>query len=158
MHIQQDNTPTGDTWETGSRSAIAGGNTTVIAFATQKRQETSIWPALAAYHAKATGNSYCDYGFHLILTNPNETVLEDELPGLLKEGVSSIKLYMTCKKPNTPNLHFHGQGLMLRAWVPDEPMKLGDSDLFNIMMTTRSLGITTMIHAENTDMIEQITQ
>lgn len=35
-------------------------------------------------------------------------------------------------------------------------MKLGDSDLFNIMMKTRSLGITTMIHAENSDMIEQI--
>ncbi|KAK7909231.1 hypothetical protein PG985_015109 [Apiospora marii] len=129
------NTPTGDTWETGSRSAIAGGNTTIIAFATQKRQEPGIWPALEAYHAKATGNSYCDYGFHLILTNPNETVLEKELPSLLDAGVSSVKLYMTY-----------------------EPMKLGDSDLFNIMMKTRSLGITTMIHAENTDIIEQITK
>ncbi|KAK8015971.1 Dihydropyrimidinase [Apiospora marii] len=135
VHIQQDNTPTGDTWETGSRSAIAGGNTTIIAFATQKRQEPGIWPALEAYHAKATGNSYCDYGFHLILTNPNETVLEKELPSLLDAGVSSVKLYMTY-----------------------EPMKLGDSDLFNIMMKTRSLGITTMIHAENTDIIEQITK
>lgn len=37
-------------------------------------------------------------------------------------------------------------------------MKLGDGDLFNIMMRTRSLGITTMIHAENNDMIEQITK
>ncbi|KAK7960458.1 dihydropyrimidinase [Apiospora saccharicola] len=133
VHIQQDNTPTGDTWETGSRSAIAGGNTTVIAFATQKRQESSIWPALAAYHVKAKGNSYCDYGFHVILTNPNETVLEEELPRLLDEGTDKVGF-------------------------ADEPMKLGDSDLFNIMMKTRSLGITTMIHAENTDMIEQITK
>ncbi|KAK8109170.1 hypothetical protein PG984_014971 [Apiospora sp. TS-2023a] len=136
VHIEQDNTPTGDTWETGSRSAIAGGNTTVIAFATQKREERSIWPALAAYHVKAKGNSYCDYGFHVILTNPSETVLEEELPRLLDEGVSSVKLVR----------------------LADEPMKLGDSDLFNIMMKTRSLGITTMIHAENTDMIEQITK
>ncbi|KAH9903525.1 hypothetical protein F4778DRAFT_780912 [Xylariomycetidae sp. FL2044] len=136
VHIQQDNSPTGDTWETGSRSAIAGGNTTVIAFASQKRTEESIWPALEAYHAKAKGNSYCDYGFHLILTNPNETVLEEELPQLAeKEGISSVKLYMTY-----------------------EPMKLGDGDLFNIMMKARSLGITTMIHAENNDMIEQITK
>ncbi|KAK8076064.1 Dihydropyrimidinase [Apiospora phragmitis] len=136
VHIEQDNSPTGDTWETGSRSAIAGGNTTVIAFATQERQDQSIWPALQAYHGKSTGNSYCDYGFHLILTNPNETVLEEELPRLVDhEGVSSIKLYMTY-----------------------EPKKLGDSDLFNIMMKTRSLGITTMIHAENSDMIEQITK
>lgn len=37
-------------------------------------------------------------------------------------------------------------------------MKLGDGDLFNIMMRARGLGITTMIHAENNDMIEQITK
>ncbi|KAI0015347.1 hypothetical protein F4780DRAFT_787076 [Xylariomycetidae sp. FL0641] len=136
VHIQQDNSPTGDTWETGSRSAIAGGNTTVIAFASQKRAEESIWPALEAYHNKATGNAYCDYGFHVILTNPTETVLNEELPQLVeKEGISSVKIYMTY-----------------------EPMKLGDGDLFNIMMKARSLGITTMIHAENNDMIEQITK
>ena len=99
VHIQQDNTPTGDTWETGSRSAIAGGNTTIIAFATQNRQQASIWPALQAYHDKATGNSFCDYGFHIIVTNPNETVLEKELPRLVdQEGISSIKLYMTCNE------------------------------------------------------------
>lgn len=135
VHIEQDNSPTGDTWETGSRSALAGGNTTVIAFASQKRQEKSIYPALEAYHKKATGNAYCDYGFHVILTNPTEKILEDELPQLVeKEGISSVKLYMTY-----------------------EPMKLGDADLFNVMMRARSLGITTMIHAENSDMIAAIT-
>ncbi|KAK9772103.1 hypothetical protein AB5N19_11725 [Seiridium cardinale] len=136
VHIQQDNSPTGDTWETGSRSAIAGGNTTVIAFASQKRHEESIWPALEAYHKKAKGNSFCDYGIHVILTNPTDTVLEEELPLLVeREGITSVKLYMTY-----------------------EPMKLGDGDLFSIMMRARSLGITTMIHAENNDMIEQITK
>jgi dihydropyrimidinase len=70
----------------------------VIAFASQKRQEQSIWPALQAYHKKATGNSYCDYGFHVILTNANETVLQEELPQLVdNEGISSVKIYMTCK-------------------------------------------------------------
>ncbi|KAH6658061.1 hypothetical protein BKA67DRAFT_557055 [Truncatella angustata] len=136
VHIQQDNSPTGDTWESGSRSAIAGGNTTVIAFASQKRHEDSIWPALQAYHKKAEGNSFCDYGFHVILTNPTDKVLAEELPQLVeREGITSIKIYMTY-----------------------EPMKLGDGDLFNIMMRARSLGITTMIHAENNDMIEQITK
>ncbi|KAI4592962.1 hypothetical protein KJ359_010215 [Pestalotiopsis sp. 9143b] len=136
VHIQQDNSPTGDTWESGSRSAIAGGNTTVIAFASQKRHEDSIWPALEAYHKKAAGNAFCDYGIHVILTNPTERILEEELPLLVeKEGITSVKIYMTY-----------------------EPMKLGDGDLFNIMMRARGLGITTMIHAENNDMIEQITR
>lgn len=135
VHIEQDNSPTGDTWKTGSRSALAGGNTTIIAFASQKRHEDSLYPALQAYHAKATGNAYCDYGFHVILTNPTETILGSELPQLVAdEGISSVKLYMTY-----------------------EPMKLGDGDLFNVMMRARALGITTMIHAENSDMIAAIT-
>lgn len=97
VHIQQDNSPTGDTWESGSRSAIAGGNTTVIAFASQKRHEDSIWPALEAYHKKAAGNAFCDYGIHVILTNPTEKILEEELPVLVeKEGITSVKIYMTC--------------------------------------------------------------
>lgn len=71
----------------------------------------------------------------MILTNPTETILEKELPQLVaSEGISSVKLYMTY-----------------------EPMKLGDADLFNVMMRARSLGITTMIHAENSDMIAAIT-
>lgn len=135
VHIEQDNAPTGDTWETGTRSAVAGGNTTVIAFATQKRQEESVWPALEAYHKKATGNAFCDYGFHVIITNPNEDVLQNELPKLVEEGISSVKLYMTY-----------------------QPLHLSDGDLFSILMRTRQLGITTMIHAENNDIIEQITK
>ena len=30
VHLAQKNSPTGDGWETGSRSAIAGGTTTII--------------------------------------------------------------------------------------------------------------------------------
>lgn len=69
------------------------------------------------------------------MTNPTATVLDDELPQLVEhEGISSVKLYMTY-----------------------EPMKLGDADLFHVMMRARGLGITTMIHAENSDMIAAIT-
>lgn len=135
VHIEQDNSPTGDTWETGSRSALAGGNTTVLAFASQKRHEDSVYPALHAYHHKAHGHAYCDYGFHVILTNPTAAVLADELPRLVDhEGISSVKLYMTY-----------------------EPLRLGDADLFQVMLRARRLGITTMVHAENSDMIAAIT-
>lgn len=53
----------------------------------------------------------------------------------MERGISSIKLYMT--------------------YVP---LRLGDADLFNIMMRARSLGIMTMIHAENNDIVEQVTK
>ncbi|KAJ0423188.1 hypothetical protein BJY00DRAFT_278874 [Aspergillus carlsbadensis] len=136
VHLQQDNSPTGDTWESGTRSAIAGGTTTVLAFASQKRTDESLFPVVGEYHARARGNAYCDYGFHLILSNPTERVLGEELPVLVKEeGITSVKLYMTY-----------------------QPMRLRDSELLDVMGATRALGMTTMIHAENADMIEWMTK
>ncbi|KAJ4035328.1 hypothetical protein NW761_012510 [Fusarium oxysporum] len=133
-HIQQDSMPTGDTWESASRSAIAGGTTTVMAFAGQKRHEPSVLEAVQQYHVKATGNVYCDYGFHVIMTNPTEQILHNELPKLVeREGITSVKLYMTY-----------------------EPYKLNDGQLLDVMLSCRSLGMTTMIHAENSDMIAMV--
>lgn len=129
-HIQQDSMPTGDTWETASRSAIAGGTTTVLAFASQQRHDTSVLEPVQKYHAKANGQTYCDYGFHVVMTNPTTEILETELPKLVEEGITSVKLYMTY-----------------------EPYKLGDRQLLDVMLTCRELGMTTMIHAENSDMI-----
>ncbi|KAK2008591.1 D-hydantoinase [Colletotrichum eremochloae] len=136
VHVQQANAPTGDTWETATRSAVAGGTTTVLAFASQQRHEESLRPALSDYHNKAKGQAYCDYGFHLILTNVNDTVLHTDLPSMVSdEGITSVKLYMTYDR-----------------------YKLSDKDLLSIMMSCRKLGMTTMIHAENADMIDVVIQ
>lgn len=133
-HIQQDNMPTGDTWESASRSAIAGGTTTVLAFAGQKRQETSVLDVVQQYHTKANGQVYCDYGFHVVLTNPTQEILQDQMPRLVNEqGITSVKLYMTY-----------------------EPYKLDDGQLLDVMLSCRRLGMTTMIHAENSDMIAMV--
>lgn len=132
VHLAQDNAPTGDGWLTGSRSALAGGNTTIIAFASQKRIDESLFPVLEEYHRRSREQSYCDYGFHLILTKPSENILQEELPVMVeKQGITSIKLYMTYPA-----------------------MKLEDGDLLEVMMRTRELGMTTMIHAENSDIID----
>lgn len=134
VHIDQGNHPTTDKWENASKSAIAGGTTTVLAFSQQKKDETSLYPSLQQYHAKSKGNSYCDYGFHLILSNPTEDILFNELPKFVEdEGITSVKLYMTY-----------------------DPLKLSDGQLLDVMMTTRSLGMTTMIHAENHDMVAMV--
>jgi dihydropyrimidinase len=132
VHLAQDNSPTGDGWVTGSRSALAGGNTTIIAFASQERTDESLYPVLEEYHRRSSDQSYCDYGFHFILTKPSEKILHEELPAMVdKEGITSVKLYMTYPA-----------------------MKLGDGDLLEVMMRTRELGMTTMVHAENSDMID----
>lgn len=131
VHLAQDNAPAGDNWETGTRSAVAGGNTTVLAFASQEKSDESLYPVVDEYHRRSEGQCYCDYGFHLIVTNPTKTILEDEFKHMIADGITSVKLYMTY-----------------------EPKKLGDGQMLDVLMAARALGMTTMIHAENTDMID----
>ncbi|KAJ5093179.1 hypothetical protein N7456_009040 [Penicillium angulare] len=136
VHLAQSESPDGDNWETGTRGAIAGGTTTVLAFASQRKTDETLLPTLRDYHSKARGQAHCDYGFHFILTNPTPNIVDEELKILVEEeGISSVKLYMTY-----------------------EPMKLNDRAILDIMMAARQLGITTMIHAENSDIIALITE
>lgn len=136
VHLHQDADPTGDKFESGTRSAIAGGTTTIIAFATQERANDSLFPVVEEYHRRSAGQSYCDYGFHVILTNPTPKIVDEELPVLVKDGgISSVKLYMTY-----------------------EPLKLGDGQLLDVLFATRRLGMTTMVHAENSDVIDWLSK
>jgi dihydropyrimidinase len=48
-----------DGFESGTRSAIAGGNTTIIPFAVQRRGG-SLCKCVTNYHKEAEGQSYCD--------------------------------------------------------------------------------------------------
>ncbi|KAI1319476.1 hypothetical protein F5Y16DRAFT_417981 [Xylariaceae sp. FL0255] len=73
-----------DTYKTGTRSAIVGGTTTIVAFALQQKKLDSVLIALAETHELARNNSYCDYGFHLLFEQLAST-----------EGVTSLKIYMT---------------------------------------------------------------
>jgi len=137
VHICQDTGAAvcADNFETGSRSAAAGGTTTIVTFACQNRQDTSTLKVLADYHAKANSTgSYVDYGFHMIITNPSESVVKDEIPVLMQEGISSCKLFMTY-----------------------DAMKLKDNELLDIMLASRKEGMTTMMHAENGDIINWLT-
>src|SRR3984885_7377279 len=71
-----------DDFESGTRSAIAGGTTTVIPFALQPRG-ASLRTSVVEYHKEADGKCYADYGFHLIITDPTASVLGQELPALV---------------------------------------------------------------------------
>lgn len=47
----------GDRFETGTRSAIAGGTTTVICFAFQAKTDESVLPIVEAYHEKVSNDN-----------------------------------------------------------------------------------------------------
>jgi dihydropyrimidinase len=118
----------------GSRSAIAGGTTTIIPFARQAKTDPSLLKVLAETHAKAQGNCYSDYSFHLLVSNPSDQVLA-EFPVLMSEGISSIKIYMTYAA-----------------------FKLSDHQILDVLLESRRNGITSMVHAENGHIIDWMTK
>ena len=123
-----------DGFETGSRSAIAGGNTTIIPFALQPRG-ASLRESVKAYHSEADGKSLVDYGFHLIVTDPSATVLGQELPALVADGYTSFKVFMTY-----------------------DDMVLNDRELLEVFDCARREKALVMVHCEGYDAIKFMTQ
>jgi dihydropyrimidinase len=122
-----------DDFLTGTRAAACGGTTTVIPFACQNRGDSM--PAVVAdYHARANGKAVIDYSFHLIVSDPTEQLISQDLPRLVQEGYTSFKLYMTY-----------------------DDLKLNDRQVLELLDLARRLGAMPMIHAENADFIGWLT-
>jgi dihydropyrimidinase len=72
VHISQPSGPgivMADDFESATRAAAFGGNTTVLPFCLQERGQ-SLRAAIRDYHAKAEGQCYIDVSFHLIIPTP----------------------------------------------------------------------------------------
>ena len=81
-----------DDFRSGTRSAAAGGTTTIISFACQHRGE-SLRKVVHEYHKKANGKGVIDYAFHLIISDTNRQVMGQELPAMIEDGYTSFKIY-----------------------------------------------------------------
>ncbi|HEX5114357.1 MAG TPA: dihydropyrimidinase [Pseudonocardiaceae bacterium] len=114
-----------DTFETGTRAAAWGGTTTIIDFAVQAKG-TSLLSTLDKWHAKADGNCAIDYGFHMIVSDVNESSLK-EMQSCIDAGVNSFKMFMAY-----PGVFYATDGEILLA-----------------MQQARRTGGLVMMHAEN---------
>jgi dihydropyrimidinase len=114
-----------DTFESGTRAAAFGGTTTIVDFAVQSKGK-SLREGLDAWHAKAEGNAVVDYGFHMIMSDVNDSTLA-EMDQLVAEGVPDFKLFTAY-----PGVFFSDDGAIFRA-----------------MQRTASNGGLIMMHAEN---------
>lgn len=123
-----------DGFESGTRSAACGGTTTVIPFAAQARGQ-SLMAAVQDYHGRAEGQAFVDYAFHLIVSDPTERVLKEELPALIVQGCTSFKIYMTY-----------------------DDLRLDDGQILDLLAVARRHGAMAMVHAENADCIEWLTK
>ncbi len=96
-HIAQESASgnmTSDDYRSGSISAAFGGNSCFVPFAAQHRG-MGVTETLDLYDSRAEGASVIDYGYHLIVADPTETALKEELPAAFARGVTSFKVFMT---------------------------------------------------------------
>ncbi|MBN7786574.1 dihydropyrimidinase [Ponticoccus gilvus] len=132
VHIAQPSGPgieMADDFNSATRSAAFGGNTMVMPFCLQERGQ-SLTSAFRDYLAQAEGQSHVDIGFHLIVTDPTPNVLGQELPALIEEGHTSVKVFMTY-----------------------EAMRMDDAEILATMDVARRHGAKVLVHCENEDVI-----
>ena len=126
--LEVSDTVTADDFASGTRSAIAGGVTTVVDFATQNKGET-LTDALNNWHIKAFARSSCDYAFHMAISDWRDDVKE-ELPAMFEQGVTSFKVYMIY-----------------------DAMELSDREIYEIMTEVKQYGGIVGCHCENSGLI-----
>lgn len=125
-------TSTADTFTTGSRACAAGGVTTFIDYATQKKGE-SVLKAIEERRKEADGNVYVDYSLHAALTDFTDETLHS-IAGLIEMGIPTFKLFMIYAQ---------------EGWMAD------DGSLIAVLEAARDNGGLVEIHAENPFIIER---
>ncbi|MBM09090.1 MAG: dihydropyrimidinase [Magnetovibrio sp.] len=131
-HIEQESgmgIMAADDYASGSISAAFGGNTTIVPFAAQHRGQ-SLREVVQTYHERAKSKAVIDYAFHLIISDPTEQVLGQELPALIRDGYTSFKVFLTYPL-----------------------LKLEDHEILSVLSVARENGAIAMVHAENDDII-----
>ena len=122
-------TITADDFISGTKAAIAGGTTTILDFATQSKGK-SLKAGLEEWHHKARNKAYCDYGFHMAITDWSDSVC-DEMDEMIKQGVSSFKLYMAYKGT----------------------LQVDDSIIYKALEKSKNIGAIIGFHCENGDLV-----
>ena len=137
VHLAQPQGPNvvmADGFESGTRSAAAGGTTMVMPFALQQKGQ-SLREVVEAYHAAAKDKCHVDCSFHIIISDPTPQVLGQELPALVKAGYSSFKVFMTY-----------------------DDLVLNDAQLLDVFDVARREKAIVMVHAEGYDAIRYMTR
>ena len=125
------NTTTIDDFDSGTKSAIRGGTTTIVDFACPNKGE-SLHYGLDLWHRKADGKCWCDYGFHMTIDDWNKEI-EKEIDDMYAAGISSFKMYMTYPA-----------------------MMIGDEAMYKALKKLKEKGGICGVHCENSGVINAL--
>lgn len=126
-------TVSSDDHYTGHKAAAFGGTTTVIDFIPQ--DFSPLIKNVDVWHQKVTPKATIDYGFHMNITRFDKE-LKNEIPLLIKEGITSLKVFTAYNKR----------------------LRLNDGEIFQVMRVAAEQGFLTMMHAENGDIIDLLVE
>lgn len=120
-----------DTWDTGSRAALAGGTTTLIEMVCPGRSQGTL-EGLDIWSSKAEGQSACDYSFHMGVTRFDDGTAE-ELREVVRRGVSSFKIFLAYKGA----------------------FGIDDTELYRTLKLAKELGVVVAAHCENETLVAE---
>lgn len=121
-----------DDFESGTRAGLSGGTTMVVDFALPNQGE-SLLDALKRWDNKST-RANCDYSFHMAVTWWGEQVFNDMEVVVRERGINTFKHFLAYK------------GALM----------VNDDELYASFMRLAELGATPMVHAENGDVVAEL--
>ncbi len=126
-------TVSSDDHYSGHKAAAFGGTTTVMDFVPQ--DQSTLAESVKAWREKAEDKAAIDFSFHMNISRFNEEVAA-EIPHLIEMGITTVKVFMA----------YNGR------------LRLSDGEIFRVMRIAKDHGMLTMLHAENGDVIEILTE
>ena len=121
-----------DNFESGTRAALSGGTTMVVDFILPGQGQAPM-DAAQMWHNKS-GRAACDYSYHMAVTWWGEAMWEG-MADSVKAGITSFKHFMAYK------------GALM----------VNDDELFSSFRRVGDLGGLAMVHAENGDVVAELT-
>ncbi|WP_045392509.1 dihydropyrimidinase [Falsirhodobacter sp. alg1] len=121
-----------ESFDTGGRSALAGGTTSAISFIRQIPDHDMA--DVVAESMRRALRSRIDYSFHMTITDPTPEILA-ELPPLVAKGMRSLKVFLTY-----------------------DISRLDDGAFLDVLVAARKSGAMVAVHCENYHAIGWLTE
>ncbi len=120
-----------DTYETGSKAALAGGTTTLIEMCCPSRSDDTL-KSFELWMSQAVGKSACDFTFHMGVTKFNAEA-EKQLREIVARGISSFKIFLAYKGA----------------------FGIDDTELYHTLKLAKELGVIVTAHCENETLVAE---